>query len=274
MTTWFKSEFFSRKTEFKQVKTYKSGRLIPFGRHQAFAAQKILIRMINDSIELGATEIFIGNKAPLSFEFMVDGQSYSGSLPEEAVERVKELTTIRSPVLLDWDEVDANELRLGISRGGPAPVYCFSWLKSVELEQSKKVDEPVLVDSLQTSDPLILLVDDDARFTQILSRILEEQGFKTLVALSGAEGLVALENFNPALVITDVHMPHLSGPEFLLEGRQRGYTFPYLVLTNDEDALTEAELVLLGASAFIKKSEDPRVLIAWCRRLTGLRRVV
>lgn len=273
MGSWFKSGRILSNNDSRQKNRHRSGRLIPFGRHQAFAAQKILIKMVNDSIQLGASEVFVGSQAPLSFEFMADGQGYSGTLPQEAVDRIRELTAIRSPVLLDWDEVNIVELRLGISRGGVTPIYCFSWRKKLEELTANQGEEPAENDTLGVNELVILVVDDDVRFAQILSRILEEQGFKTLSAFSGQEGLRVLENFNPALVITDVHMPNLSGPEFLLEARKRGFAQPYLVLTNDEEVLTEAELVLLGASAFIKKSEDPRVLLAWCRRLTGLRQV-
>ena len=273
MSIWFKRNLFLRNKAASVKKKSSSGKLIPLSRSISFPTRSVLVRMINDCLKLGATEVFIGSNPPYSFQFFAAGESYSGTLPAEAVENIRKLTLNRSPICLDWDEVDAEELRLGISTDGHSPIYCFSWKNKTSQANISEIQTQVLVEAVLDEKPLILIVDDDPRFSQILSRILEENGFQTLVATSGKEGLEILMDFSPELVITDVHMPHLSGPEFLLESRKRGHRLPYLVLTNDEDALTEAELILLGASAFVRKSEDPRVLLAWCRRLTSLKEV-
>lgn len=272
MKTWFRREMPSKEEfNFSQNPTCV-GKLIPFRRPKAVATQGVLVRMVNECIALGATEVFVGNPDSKSFQFVAGANTYAGTLPTEAVTNIKELISFKSPIYLDWSEVSAEDLRLGVSTNGNVPIYCFSWKLKKELQRQETYMD-LVQEELPSTPCLILIVDDDLRFSQILSRILEEQGFQTLTASNGKEGLAILEDFKPQLIITDVHMPHLSGPEFLLEGRKIGIEAPYLVLTNDEDALTEAELILLGASAFVKKSEDPRVLLAWCRRLTGLRRV-
>ena len=273
MGNWFKRDLISRKQTASLTRNRIPGQLVSLRRSKASPAQGVLVRMINDCIKLRATEVFIESSAPTTFKFVKGGESYRGTLPVETIESVRKLTAVRSPVSLDWDEVDVEELQLGISTDGASPVYCFSWKnKTLEPVPEETILE-IQREEIETGLPLVLIVDDDSRFAQILSRILEEQGFQTLTALNGKQGLEVLEHFNPSLVISDVHMPHLSGPEFLLEIKNRGFRVPCLVLTNDEDALTEAEFVLLGASAFVRKSEDPRVLLAWCRRLTSLKRV-
>jgi CheY-like chemotaxis protein len=272
MKSWFRRDYTQEKRS-RSSASIKKGRLIPFRRNYTGPVRELLARMINDSRSLGASEVFVGYPEHDSFQFVVGGETYTGSLPLTVYESIGEMLALNKSVILDWREIEVEDLRLGISRGGSEPIYCFSWKTKKDSQPTIKEESGERAEVISQATPLVLLVDDDLRFTQILSRILEEQGFQTLSAATGNEGLEILADFTPQLVITDVHMPSLSGPEFILESRRRGYSMPYLVLTGDNDALTEAEMVLLGVSAFVRKSEDPRILLAWCRRLTNLRRV-
>ena len=59
----------------------------------------------------------------------------------------------------------------------------------------------------------VLLVDDEASILDILATWLEDAGYQTCAAANGFDGLVALSNFHPDLVVTDILMPQMDGYE-------------------------------------------------------------
>lgn len=57
----------------------------------------------------------------------------------------------------------------------------------------------------------ILIVDDEDEIRMITRTILEKAGHEVIEAASGDEGLKALENYKPDMVILDVMMPDMTG---------------------------------------------------------------
>ena len=57
----------------------------------------------------------------------------------------------------------------------------------------------------------ILVVDDEKNYTAVLNAVLEEEGFETFVANSGAKALEVIEREEISLVITDMKMPVMDG---------------------------------------------------------------
>jgi DNA-binding NtrC family response regulator len=66
----------------------------------------------------------------------------------------------------------------------------------------------------------ILIVDDEPVIAESLSEMLEGWGYETAVAPDGLLGLAKVEEFNPAVVVSDVYMPNLDGFGLLREMRQ------------------------------------------------------
>lgn len=62
---------------------------------------------------------------------------------------------------------------------------------------------------------LILLVDDDSSFREIMKAKLEAAGFVVLEAKDGQDGLNKLKELKPDIVLLDVQMPKMSGIEAL-----------------------------------------------------------
>ncbi len=56
----------------------------------------------------------------------------------------------------------------------------------------------------------ILIVDDEVDLVKIVSEALEAEGYKTITAHSGYEG-IQMTNQNPDLIILDIMMPDISG---------------------------------------------------------------
>ena len=123
------------------------------------------------------------------------------------------------------------------------------------------------------ADPLkrrVFLVDDDSRFCAILGQILEQRGYEVTSCHDGDKALSLIRSGagDPDLIICDIHMPRTDGVVFLKQLRQMGKYIPLLMVTSDEDVALEAELVELGADAYVRKQEDLKVLLAWCRNLS------
>ena len=90
----------------------------------------------------------------------------------------------------------------------------------------------------ETSRNSVLLVDDDPSVRALLSRKLKAEGFETLEAKDGIDGLVKLRDELPGVIIADFHMPRMSGFEFVCVVRRRFPLIPVVVLSgsipNDE----------------------------------------
>ena len=59
--------------------------------------------------------------------------------------------------------------------------------------------------------PSILIVDDDIGIRMLLSKFLQREGFETLLAEDGLEGLELAKKNHPDLIILDVVMPRMDG---------------------------------------------------------------
>lgn len=116
----------------------------------------------------------------------------------------------------------------------------------------------------------ILIVDDDPDLVEAQRLFLESRGFEVRCAASAAEGLLALEDFQPDLVTTDLMMEHHdSGFGFCRQVKARLATArtPVLMLTGvaSETGLgfarrTKEERAFIAADELIAKPVTPRQL--------------
>jgi two-component system phosphate regulon response regulator OmpR len=116
--------------------------------------------------------------------------------------------------------------------------------------------------------PHILLVDDDARLSQLAARFLAEQGFRVTQAGSAAEARDKLRFLDFDLMVLDVMMPGETGLELTSGLRaERAPDMPILLLTardTPEDIVAGFEA---GADDYLGKPFDPRVLVARIRSM-------
>lgn len=63
--------------------------------------------------------------------------------------------------------------------------------------------------------PLILIIEDDAKLSEIFSLTLQASGYRTEGVADGAMALTRLSEMIPDLVVLDLHLPHVAGPEIL-----------------------------------------------------------
>lgn len=85
--------------------------------------------------------------------------------------------------------------------------------------------------------PIVVLVDDDSALRELLTELLESQGYQVSAFADGSEALHFLsEEIRPNLVISDYHLPKMNGIEMVLKLREQGIKVP-VILTSGDSAL-------------------------------------
>jgi two-component system, OmpR family, response regulator len=109
--------------------------------------------------------------------------------------------------------------------------------------------------------PKVLLIDDDAALTGMLTEFLRGEGFETAAAFNGTEGAAAALDPTLDAVILDVMMPDISGIETLQRIRSTS-SVPVIMLTAkgaEDDRVAGLEV---GADDYIAKPYYARELLA------------
>lgn len=113
----------------------------------------------------------------------------------------------------------------------------------------------------EISPRTVLAIDDDIDLLALMALILEEEGYLVRTAENGQQGLCAVEEGLPDLILLDMKMPVMSGWEFAQRFRARyGQQVPIVVVSAAEDAERSAREV--GATDWISKPFDLDRLVA------------
>jgi len=112
----------------------------------------------------------------------------------------------------------------------------------------------------------ILLIDDEPDLLRVLARSLKADGHEVATALNGPDGLAAFEGQHPAIVITDIKMPGMSGIEVLKRIKEREPDAEVIIITGHGDMDNAVEALHFGASDFITKPFRGETLAIGIRR--------
>jgi excisionase family DNA binding protein len=117
--------------------------------------------------------------------------------------------------------------------------------------------------------PLVLIVDDDAGLRGFVRASLELDGYTVKEAASAEEGLAALEEGPPDLILLDVMMPKVDGWEMLRRVQERHGvgSIPVLMFSGKVDEREAEEAASRGARGFIGKPFDPQQLIESAKQM-------
>jgi DNA-binding response OmpR family regulator len=116
----------------------------------------------------------------------------------------------------------------------------------------------------------LLLIDDDAELSRLVTRYLSHEGFETVWAAGGEAGIERSLDGDYAIVLLDVMMPDTGGFEVLRRIRRHSRV-PVLMLTARGDTHDRVRGLELGADDYLPKPFDPAELVARIRAI--LRRV-
>jgi len=121
-----------------------------------------------------------------------------------------------------------------------------------------------------SSGPLVLIVDDDARLREYVRVNLEMEGYTVREAGSAEEGLSVLEEAAPPdLVLLDVMMPHMDGWEMLRRVQERHGVgaIPVIMFSGKVDERAAGDASARGARGFVGKPFNPQELIDQTKQL-------
>jgi len=123
--------------------------------------------------------------------------------------------------------------------------------------------------------PSILIIDDDQDILEALRIILEGESYKVRVALDGQQGLKAIEEEKPDLIILDLLLPGKDGVSVCgsLKTRPEYRNIPVIVLTaltkkmGDKIFTQREEKVLREVDGYLDKPVNPQELLIKVREL-------
>ena len=106
----------------------------------------------------------------------------------------------------------------------------------------------------------ILIIEDEKNISEIVAKYLEKEGYTTIIANDGIEGLALFRDSNPDLVISDVMMPTIDGFEVLREIRLISDA-PVIMLTAKQEEVDRLKGFENGADDYVTKPFSPKELV-------------
>ena len=122
-----------------------------------------------------------------------------------------------------------------------------------------------------TDGTRILVVDDEASITELVSMALRYEGFTVQAAHGGREAIDAVATFEPDLVVLDIMMPGIDGFEVARRLRNGDGSLPVLFLTARDGTDDKVRGLTLGGDDYVTKPFSVEELVARIRAI--LRRV-
>jgi DNA-binding response OmpR family regulator len=118
----------------------------------------------------------------------------------------------------------------------------------------------------------ILVVEDDPVNQMILMDFLAANGYQTIAAATGPEGIEQFERTSPDLCLVDVQLPRKNGFELVREIKGRGAKTPVLLMSAvyaEPDQSTRTVQLGVLADGYLTKPFDLVELLAQVRQLLG-----
>ncbi len=213
------------------------------------------------SVNFQSAEDFIHAAAQDKPETIVADVDFGGD-PLGGIEAVRQIqscheTTI--PTIYVSEHRDDIETRLLASRNGGEEFF----YRAVDPGQLIEKIEQYTHSNVQ--DPYrILLVDDSKAQAKYIENILIKTGMIPKVVIDPMQVLVALEKFQPEIIIMDMYMPGCTGMELarVIRQQDRFHSVPIIYLSAEDDVNKQLHAMSLGGDDFLTKPIDPKHLIA------------
>lgn len=152
--------------------------------------------------------------------------------------------------------------------GSPTGLIRFTGKKQeISTAQRNMVDSST---EQTTSQPHVLLIDDDAEIIDSMRYALETNDFRVSIARDGNQGLALAEKASPDLLILDMMMPKRSGFLVLEQLRREGNeALRVIMITGNEGNRHQQYAELLGVDDYIRKPFPMDRLVETAKRLVG-----
>ena len=140
-------------------------------------------------------------------------------------------------------------MELSITRGAPARNGVLVGSDTIEYR------------AMQT----ILVIDDDESLRDTIGVMLEQEGFRAVLAGDGREGFEMAVSLKPDLMLVDLRLPGMSGTEICKQLRAANVATPIIVLSAMGDEIDKVLLLEIGADDYVVKPFGTRELMARIR---------
>jgi CheY-like chemotaxis protein len=123
-----------------------------------------------------------------------------------------------------------------------------------------------------TSNPVILVIDDSNTNVVLLEAILSGMGYMIETAMSVKEANQIMAKQLPDLILLDLLMPKVNGYDFLKEVKADENTknIPVLVISAVTDAENVRKTIAMGAADYIKKPVDIQSLVEKVKNILNI----
>ncbi len=123
-----------------------------------------------------------------------------------------------------------------------------------------------LENTVSTSESrTVLIVDDDSEFRLSLGKIMQRAGYDVSIANDGAQAIEMVGEHDYALILTDVHMPGMSGLALLKKIKAASPGSQVIIITVSGEDHTYKEAMMSGAFAFLNKPVKMKKVLTYAR---------
>jgi CheY-like chemotaxis protein len=114
----------------------------------------------------------------------------------------------------------------------------------------------------------VLYVDDEKDLRVVISQMLELLGYEVSSADNGQAGVEKAESWQPDVILMDVRMPVMDGPEAIRVLRSKPGTehIPVFVVSANTDSKTRDSCARAGATGFFAKPVDIEIIDATIKK--------
>lgn len=126
---------------------------------------------------------------------------------------------------------------------------------------------------MSTPQHTILAVDDEPHMRRLLEISLRQAGYRALSAGHGREALELVQQQQIDLVVSDLHMPGMSGLQLLENLRKQYERLPFIMVTAQGEIKTAVEAMKLGASDYILRPFELETLEIAIQKALAVNRI-
>lgn len=118
-----------------------------------------------------------------------------------------------------------------------------------------------------------LIIEDNENNMELITFILEANGYQTIRAENGRRGVELALRERPTFIILDIQLPDLMGTEVLqrIRASEIGAGIPVIAMTSYAMAGDRRQLLQAGCNGYIEKPIDPAAVMSQIERVIGER---
>lgn len=102
--------------------------------------------------------------------------------------------------------------------------------------------------------PIAYIIEDDEKLSEIFAEAVKAAGYETEVISDGQVALDRLQSMPPQLVVLDLHLPNVSGPDILVQMRSNeALKHVRVIVASADDHLATSQEVETAATLVLQK---------------------